>query len=69
MNRFLRRLNIKIFAKDVIKKLKEQGHKIYLITARWDMPNDNIKQITIDWLKENEVEYDELIINASDKSF
>lgn len=63
----LRKLNIKTFASDVIKKLKEQGDKIYLITARWDMPNDDIKGITLEWLKENKVEYDELIINASDK--
>ena len=63
----LRQLNIKKFAAEVIKKLKQQGHKIYLITARWDMPNDNIKEITEKWLEENKVEYDELIINASDK--
>lgn len=63
----LRQLNIKKFAADVINNLKKQGHKIYLITARWDMPNDNIKEITEKWLEENHVEYDELIINASDK--
>lgn len=64
----LSNLNIKKFASDVIKKLKDEGHKIYLITARWDMPNDNIKEITKKWLEEKEVEYDELIINASDKA-
>ena len=63
----LRELNIKKFASEVIKKLKEEGHRIYLITARWDMPNDNIKEITKEWLEKNQVEYDELIINASDK--
>lgn len=63
----LRNLNIKTFASDVIKKLKEQGHKIYLITARWDMPNDNVKGITQKWLEQKDVKYDELIINASDK--
>ena len=31
------------------------------------MPNDNIKEITEKWLEQNQVEYDELIINASDK--
>ena len=63
----LRNLNIKTFASDVIKKLKEQGHKIYLITARWDMPNDNVKEITQKWLEQKNVKYDELIINASNK--
>lgn len=64
----LKKVNIKTFAANVINKLKDQGHKIYLITARWDMPGDNIKEITEKWLEEKEVKYDELIINASDKT-
>lgn len=63
----LKKVNIKKFASEVINKLKQEGHKIYLITARWDMPNDDIQGITKQWLIENNVEYDELIINASDK--
>jgi len=63
----LRKLNIKKFAAEVINKLKQKGHKIYLITARWDMRADNVKEITEEWLKDNDVVYDELIINASDK--
>ena len=63
----LRELNIKKFASEMIKRLKEQGHKIYLITARWDMRADNVEEITKNWLKQNNVEYDELILNASDK--
>ena len=31
------------------------------------MRADNVKDITKQWLKDNEVEYDELIINAEDK--
>ena len=64
----LKKVNIKTFAADVINKLREQGHKIYLITARWDMPGDNVKEITRKWLEEKEVKYDELIINASDNA-
>jgi len=63
----LRQVNIKKFAADIIKKLRKEGHKIYLITARWDMKKDSVEEITRTWLKENNVEYDELIINASDK--
>jgi len=63
----LRQLNIKKFASEVINKLKQEGHKIYLITARWDMRADNVKEITEQWLRDNNVVYDELIINASDK--
>ena len=63
----LRNLNIKTFASESINKLRKQGHKIYLITARWDMPNDNVKDITKKWLEQNDVKYDKLIINAADK--
>lgn len=63
----LRNLNIKKFAAEVINKLRNQGHKIYLITARWDMKKDNVEEITKKWLKDNNVEYDGLFLNASDK--
>ena len=63
----LRELNIKKFAAETIKRLKKQGHKVYLITARWTMRAESVEGITEQWLKENNVEYDELILNASDK--
>ena len=63
----LRKVNIKKFAAEIIRRLREEGHKVYLITARWDMRADNVKEITEKWLEENKVEYDELITNASDK--
>ena len=63
----LRSLNIKKFAAEVINKLREDGHKIYFITARWDMKKDNVEEITKKWLKENNVEYDGLFLNANDK--
>ena len=63
----LRKVNIKKFASEVINKLRQEGHKIYLITARWDMDKDNVKEITKQWLKDNKVEYDGLVLNANDK--
>lgn len=63
----LRNLNIKKFAAETINRLRKQGHKIYLITARWDMKKDNVEEITKQWLKDNNVEYDGLFLNASDK--
>ena len=63
----LRKVNIKKFASEVIHQLKQEGHKIYLITARWDMPNADIKGITEQWLTDNKIEYDELITNVSEK--
>lgn len=63
----LKGLNIKKFASDVINKLKQEGHKIYLITARWDMRADNVEEITKKWLENNNIQYDGLFLNASDK--
>ena len=63
----LNELNIKKFASEVINKLKQEGHKIYLITARWEMRADNVKEITFKWLKDNNIQYDEIFLNASDK--
>ena len=63
----LKSVNIKKFAAEVINGLKNDGHKIFLITARWDMPNDDINEITKNWLKQNNIKYDRLITNASDK--
>jgi len=63
----LKKLNIKKFASEVINKLKQDGHKIYLISARWDIKDDNTKEITKKWLKDNDVVYDGLFLNASDK--
>ena len=63
----LRGVNIKKFAAELINKLKQEGHKIYLITARWDMNGESVKDITEKWLKDNNIEYDGLFLNASDK--
>ena len=66
--KILEEVNIKKFASEVINKIREQGHKVYIITARPDVKLVNIKEITRKWLEENDVQYDELIINASDKA-
>lgn len=63
----LKKVNIKTFAADTIKKLKDEGHKIYLITARWNMISDSVKDITLKWLKDNSVEYDEFFMNVNNK--
>ena len=63
----LKKVSIKTFASDYIRKLRKKGHKVFLITARWEMENDNVREITIQWLKENNVEYDEFFMNADDK--
>ena len=63
----LRQLNIKKFASNVIHQLRQEGHKIFLITARWDMSKDNVQEITKQWLNDHQVEYDQLFLNVENK--
>lgn len=68
-------------AADVIKKLKEEGHEIYIITSRWLASSRNIKSIFPEmflkkkmrntvkkWLQKNEVIYNDIVFIKKDKS-
>lgn len=55
-------------ASETITKLKEEGNEISFITARLtQIKNCDTENITIKTLKDNNIPYDKLIINASDK--
>ena len=55
-------------APEMVAKLKEEGNEIFFITARYsNIKNCNTEEITIKTLKENNIPYDKLIVNASDK--
>ncbi len=53
---------------DVIKKLREDGHKIYIITARDSEFHNNPYELSKTWLNKNNIEYDKLIVDARDKA-
>ena len=58
------------FAAEVINKLREDGHEIYIITARWltnrdDDIGNRMKEIVKNWLYENEILYDKLIFSKA----
>lgn len=61
------------FASEVIKKLKEEGHEIYITTARNDygVPKEYIGkmrgEIVAKWLEENEILYDKIIYTEGSK--
>ena len=55
-------------AVSVIKKLKEEGHNIYIITARTNKYDDIPYERTRNWLDKNKIVYDKLIIGAVDKA-
>ncbi len=57
----------KTLAIKYLKKLHEDGHKIVLITARWETDNFDVKKTTEEWIKNNDVPCDKLIINAENK--
>ena len=55
------------FAVETINRLKEEGHKIVLITARWDFEDTNVRKITEEWVKKQNIHYDTLVVNAATK--
>ena len=56
------------FAKEVLDKLKADGHKIYIITGRDNGEYSNPFEMTLNWLKKYNIEYDEIFFtnNFSD---
>ena len=63
--------NARKYSKEIIEKLRQEGNKIYIITARDEsgMPEEyygKMQQLTKEWLKKYEIEYDKLIF-AKDK--
>lgn len=57
----------KMYAVDTINKFKENGDKIYLITARLLSNKFDVEKYTEQWLEKYNIKYDKLIINAQDK--
>jgi uncharacterized HAD superfamily protein len=51
----------------IIKKIKEKGHNIILITARIEDKKEDITEVTKNWLNENGIIFDKLIVNVNDK--
>ncbi len=54
--------------KEVIDKLKEDGHEIYIVTARDSEFHDDPYRLSKDWLDKNNIYYDRLIVNAREKT-
>lgn len=60
------------FASEVIRKLKEEGHEIYIVTSRneYGLPKEYIgkmKELVEEWLKKNEISYDKIIYTEGSK--
>lgn len=57
---YTKKIYTREFASEVIRKLKEEGNEIHLLTARNPKSEQNEKWTT-DWLEENNIYYDKLI--------
>ena len=57
----------KLFAKETIDKLKEEGNTIFIVTARRPSEKFDVEDLTEKWLMVNEIYYDRLIVNVQDK--
>ena len=60
------------FASEIIKKLKEDGHEIYLLTARnnYGVPTshlDKMPELVSAWLEKNDIPYDKVIYTEGSK--
>ena len=67
-------------ASENIKKLKNEGHKIFIITARWLTSNEDnelfndksvgekMRNTVKQWLAKNNIVYDKIVFSGSDKS-
>lgn len=63
----LNSVRTKYYAKEIIDKLKEDGHKIIIITARFSTPKVDANKVTEKWLEDNRIYYDKLIVGAKEK--
>ena len=52
---------------EVINKLKEEGHNIIIITARWNEDYCDSEKHTKEWLKKYNISYDKLYTGAETK--
>lgn len=62
----------RVFASEVIHKLKEEGHEIYIVTARneYGMPETHrgkMKILVEEWLKQNNIFYDKIVYTEGNK--
>lgn len=65
MQRIAQNLKPKQNCREIMKKLKEEGNEIYLISHRAYPDYTSPYKLTTNWLIENEIPYDKLILSKS----
>lgn len=67
---YLKEYPVRRFASEIIKKLKDEGNEIYIITARHGearISAQEIESLTKIWLDKNDIIYDKLIFSPESK--
>lgn len=59
-NRIIENVKPKASSVEMINKLREDGNKIIIITARWSDEENDAFKISEKWLKKNGIKYDKL---------
>lgn len=59
---------IKKGAKEVLSKLKKEGHELFIITARNNDYSNNTQNLTYDFIKENKLDITEVYFDQYKKS-
>ena len=54
-------------AKEMINRLKKDGHEIIIITARCKEFHENPYLLTKNWLDKNKIEYDKILVDVKQK--
>lgn len=72
LGNYIKKTPIRVFAKDIIDKLKHEGNKIYIITTRdeYGLSKElygKMEELTKQWLKDNEIEYDKIFFTKGSK--
>ena len=62
IERIANNLNVIDKAPEYIKKLKENGHEIYIVSGRDNGEYKNANKMTTEWLEKNNIVYDNLIL-------
>lgn len=62
---YVKNIHARMFAAEVIKKLHDEGNKIIIITGRYKTQEDSkigqqMRDYTVNWLKNNNIIYDEI---------
>lgn len=64
---YLKDIKVKPESSLIIKKIKQLGVKIYIITSRREQKNNVVEKITKNWLEKNGILYDKLYLDIVDK--